>query len=93
MLGRENPKYKHVKKDIFHAIKDSSLMKRQRNEIVGIQNADNVKILLEMVASSRLTPEGISTVNGKRPYLLYKGGKDKLNGLNKNKFILFVFTR
>ena len=58
-----------------------------------VQNVDNVKILLEMVASSRLTPEGISTVNGKRAYLLYKGGKDKLNGLNKNEFILFVFTR
>ena len=93
MLGRENPKYKHVKKDLFHAIKDSSLMKWERNEIVGIQNADNVKILLEMVASSRLTPEGISTVNGKRPYLLYKGGKDKLNGLKKNEFILSVFMR
>ena len=42
-------------------------MKQKWNEIVGIQNADNVKILLEMVASRRLTPEGISTVNGKRP--------------------------
>ena len=68
-------------------------MKQKWNEIVGIQNADNVKILLEMVASSRLTPEGISMVNGKKPYLLYKGGKDKLNGLKKNEFILSVFMR
>ena len=65
-------------------------MKREQNEIVGIQNADKVKILLEIVASSRLTPEGISMVNRKRPYLLYKGGKDKLKGLKKtNLFCLF----
>ena len=90
MLGRENPKYKHVKKDIFHAIKDSSLMKRERNEIVGIQN---VKILLEMVASNRLTPEGISTVNGLREighnYSIKEGWINSMDRTETNLFCLF----